>query len=85
MNMAHEIHIPKNEYIPTEEDIYANGWNEEWFAKALADDHIGVERPCTPLPGETDEERDRRNMIIQERYFRTLGMYWADNKYARLT
>lgn len=83
--MAHEIHIPKNEYVPTEEDIYADGWNEEWFDKALADDHMGVENPCIPLSGETEDERDRRNMIIQERYLRATGRYWAGNKYARET
>lgn len=78
-----EIHIPKKEYIPTEEDIYADGWNEEEFRRDFNNPHSMVLWPCSPYSNETEEECDKRNAICQERWKRALGDYWAGNKYAR--
>ena len=78
-----EIHKPKNEYIPTEDDIYANGWNEEYFNRIIEDEHSYPLIPRAPLGSETEDERDKKNMIIQERWLRATGSYWANNKYAR--
>ena len=78
-----EIHIPKKEYIPTEEDIYADGWNEEEFRRNHDDPHSMVLVPRTPRRNETEDECDKQNAILQERYKRALGYYWGNNKYAR--
>lgn len=78
-----ELHIPKKEYIPTEEDIYADGYDEKTFAEMLLNDHCMVEVPIAPYGNMTEEEADRMNAIIQERWRRATGDYWAGNKYAR--
>ena len=78
-----ELHIPKKEYIPTEEDIYADGFNEEVFRALHDDPHGWVPWPWAPTEGEDEDEVDRRNAILQEQWKRAIGDYWAGNKYAR--
>jgi len=78
-----EIYVPKKEYIPTEEDIYADGWNEEQFRRDSDNPYSMVLEPCAPRRNETEEECDKQNAILQERYKRALGFYWGNNKYAR--
>ncbi|MBQ7651916.1 MAG: hypothetical protein IJS15_13210 [Victivallales bacterium] len=79
-----ELHIPKKEYIPTEEEIYADGYDEKTFAEMILDDHCWVPYPLGPVEGEDEDEVDRRNAILQEQWKRATGDYWAGNKYARL-
>ena len=78
-----EIYKPAKEYIPTEEDIYADGWNEEDFNRDLYDPHSMVLWPCSPYLNETEEECNKRNAICQARWKRATGSYWGNNKYAR--